>query len=461
MQRFLGIFVNPIYVQNEGLQQVFDNLESVGAKGICTIPRVAHPAEPGKGRRFPPLHVDGYERVLGRPVWGKLEINLESYSAHEPNLSLYAHGLYQPTTGSVPAEVDTTIPGQMIAEAKRRGMQVHVLFHPFLPPGVRLEDQPRCVDGSIPMPPRVALNACLNAPAAQAYALALAEDIVHHYQDIDGLMPDWSEFGAYQFEDHFTCFCPHCEEAARINGYDWDLVKRDVSALWNWFHSLTSRELERSRRLARNPSELLELLAHYPGWLQFLRFKAHSVVDYYRRLRQSLDNLGFDKITLSARGWPPPWNRSSGMDYRGLAEVCDAVTPKLFTFDYSVLPRWYGQTLLGWNPERSESEILDALVEWMNLPDDLECRSFAHYHIPAPTEPHPARLEAYRARLDEVADQAGGHAYCYPFAHAYLPEAQWKRMVALIRDSRVDGMWVQMYGYLSDRKLEILREMWR
>jgi hypothetical protein len=461
MQRFLGVFVNPIYVQNEGLQQVFDNLESAGVKGICTIPRVARPAEPGKGRRFPALHVDGYERVLGRPVWGKQEINLESYSSYAPNLSLYTHGPYQPATASVPAEVDTAIPGQMVAEAKRRGMQVHILFQPFLPAGVRPEDQPRCVDGSIPTPPRVALNACLNARAAQTYALAVAEDIVQHYQDIDGLMPDWSEFGAYQFEDHFTCFCPHCEEAARTNGYDWDLVKRNVSALWNWFHSLTSRELERSRRLVRNPSELLELLAHYPGWLQFLRFKAHSVVDYYRRLRQSLDSLGFETITLSARGWPPPWNRSSGIDYRGLAKVCDAVTPKLFTFDYSVLPRWYGQTLLSWNPERSESEILDALVHWMNLPDNLEHRSFAHYHIPAPTEPHPARLEAYRARLDEVADQVGGQAHCYPFAHAYLPEAQWKRMVALIRDSRVDGMWVQMYGYLSDRKLEILRQMWR
>ncbi len=34
-------------------------------------------------------------------------------------------------------------------------------------------------------------------------------------------------------------------------------------------------------------------------------------------------------------------------------------------------------------------------------------------------------------------------------------------MIALIRDSRADGMWVQMYAYSSDRKLEILREMWR
>ncbi len=35
------------------------------------------------------------------------------------------------------------------------------------------------------------------------------------------------------------------------------------------------------------------------------------------------------------------------------------------------------------------------------------------------------------------------------------------RMVSVIRDSRVNGMWVQMYGYLSDRMLEILRQVWR
>jgi hypothetical protein len=149
------------------------------------------------------------------------------------------------------------------------------------------------------------------------------------------------------------------------------------------------------------------------------------------------------------------------MDYRVLADVCDAVTPKLFLFDYSALPRWYGQTLLKWNPNLAESEILDTLIEWMNLPDDFERRSFALYHIPPPTEPHPARLDVYRTRLDEVVAQVGDRAKCYPFAHAYLPEPQLKRMIAQIRDSRVDGMWVQMYGYLSDRKFQILGEMWR
>jgi hypothetical protein len=208
-----------------------------------------------------------------------------------------------------------------------------------------------------------------------------------------------------------------------------------------------------------NPSELIELLTHHPGWLYLLQFKARTVVGFYRKVRQLLDAMGLERVGLSARGWPPPWNRSTGMDYRVLSESCSVIAPKLFTFDYSALPRWYGQTLLAWNPHLAESELLAALVDWMHLPDHLERRSFAHYHIPSPAELHPARLEAYRRRLDEVVDQVRGRARCCPVAHAYLPEPQWKRMLALIRDSRVDGLWVQMYGYLSDRKLKILGQV--
>jgi hypothetical protein len=213
-------------------------------------------------------------------------------------------------------------------------------------------------------------------------------------------------------------------------------------------------------RIHDNPSELVELLTSYPGWLQFLKFKAESVVGFYKQVRQLMDDLGFEGNLLSARGWCPPWNRSSGMDYRALAEVCDAITPKLFTFDHAAMPRWYGESLMAWNPELSESQILDALIAWMNLPDNFERRSFANYHIPAPTEEHPVKLEAYQTRLDEVVDQVEGRAPCYPISHPYLPASQWKRMLTLIRDSRADGMWVNMYGYLSDDRLRILKQIW-
>jgi hypothetical protein len=461
-KKFLGIFVHPLYVQNEGIQQVFDNLEAVGTSAISISPLVACPAAAGKGRRFPDLAKDGYDRVMARPVWGERELDLEFFLVYEPNLALYEGGAYKPLTRPIPTDVDRDVPCAMIVEAKKRGMRVHIQVHPLLPPNLLEQDQPVYLDGSVPQPPQYifAAYACPNNLSAKAYGLALVEDTIQHFPNTDGLFTDFVEYGAYSLEDHFACFCQHCERTAREQGYDWDVVKRDVTALWNWLHSLSPRELERSRRLLWNPSELLELLTHYPGWLQFLEFKAGSVVGIYRQVRQLLDKLGAKEVTLSARGWPPPWNRSSGMNYRALAKICSAVAPKLFTFAYSALPRWYGQTLLAWNPELSESEILDALVEWMNLPDDIQGRSFEDYRIPAPTQLQPAKIEAYRSRLDEVVDQVDGRALCYPFAHAYLPEPQWKRLIAVVRDSRVDGMWVQMYGYLSDRKLEILGEMW-
>jgi hypothetical protein len=458
----LGIFVHPLYVQYEGVQQVFDNLEAVGASAISISPLVARPAAAGKGRRFPDLGKDGYKRVVARPAWGRRELNLEFFLAYEPDLSLYAGGPYKPPTKPLPADLDRDVHYTMIAEAKKRGMQVHIQLHPLLPPNVVKTDQPLYLDGSVPQPPQYVFSpyVCLNNPSAESYGLALVEDTIQHFPEIDGLFTDFVEFGAYSVEDHFSCFCPHCERKARKQGFEWEIIKRDVTALWNWLHSLTPEGLERSRRLISSPSELLELLTHYPGWLQFLQFKAKSVLGFYQRVRQLLDRLGSEEVALSARGWPPPWNRSSGMDYRALAGVCTAVTPKLFTFAYSALPCWYGQTLVAWNPELSEVEILDALLSWMNLPDDIEGRSFDNYHIPAPTQDQPAKVEIYRNRLEEVVDQVGGRVSCYPFAHAYLPDPQWKRLIAMIRDSRVDGMWVQMYGYLSDRKLRILRDTW-
>jgi hypothetical protein len=458
--KFLGIFLNPFYVQSEGLQCVFDNLESVGAQAICVPLRLARPASQAQGVRFPPLHVDGYERVLARPLWGKYELYVELFPAYEPDISLYAGGPYAPITKPVPSDIDRAIADRIIAEARKRGIQVHVMIQPFVPPGIRAEDQPAYIDGARPQPPQVTLNACLSSPAARTYALALVKDTLQHYRDVDGLFMDWAEYGAYRLEDHFTCFCTHCELEARDQGLDWEAIRQDVMALWSWFHSLTSEKLEHARRLLGNPSALLELLTHFPGWLNLLQLKAKRVVGFYQQVKQLMDSMGLGDMALSARGWPPPWNRSSGMDYRSLSEICSAVTPKLFTFDYSALPRWYGQTLLTWNPNLPEAEMLDALVEWLNLQDRIEQRSLAHYHIPSPGESHPAKMEVYRNRLDEIVDQVDGRAHCYPFAHAYLPDGQWERMIATIRASRVDGMWVQMYGYLSQAKLEILREMW-
>jgi hypothetical protein len=349
---------------------------------------------------------------------------------------------------------------QMISEARRRGMQAHLGLTPLLPPDPRPGDLPVRVDGVALGPPRVADLVCLNSPAARQYALAFVQDTVLHYAEIDGLILDWVEFGAYKLEDHFTCFCPHCQARAVEAGFDWEAIRRDVRALWDGLHVLSPGRLAHSRRLVANASAFLELLVHFPAWLAFLRFKADSVLGFYREIREGLDQAGWQHVSLTARGWCPPWNLSSGITYRSLAEVCQAVAPKLFTFDHAVIPRWVGEVLLDWNPALSEQDVLDAVVAWLNLEDGVEQRSFSSYQIPAPGVSHPARLEGYRQRIDEVIDQVDGRAACYPIAHPYVPVQQWRQMVALIRDSRADGMWVNFYSYLSDAHMEVLRQTW-
>ena len=46
---FLGVFVRPVYPQNEGLNRVFDNLSSMGVTAICTTPTVSRPVEGSGG----------------------------------------------------------------------------------------------------------------------------------------------------------------------------------------------------------------------------------------------------------------------------------------------------------------------------------------------------------------------------------------------------------------------------
>lgn len=163
---FLGVFVHPLHIQNEGLDQVFDTLESAGTTAICTIPQVARPAEQGKGSRYPDLHIDGYERILDRPVWGRRELTVETFRCCRPNLELYRDSPYAPTWEPVPSGLDSELPDRMIAEAKKRGMQVHFMFHPLLPPGSRARRPSRASASEVFLrPSRTADSRALRLPS--------------------------------------------------------------------------------------------------------------------------------------------------------------------------------------------------------------------------------------------------------------------------------------------------------
>ena len=467
-EKSLGISVAPPAVQCEGLNAIFDRIAETRACAISTGMGLSEPVARGEGVRQPPVDIDGYERLLDRPWWGRRELWVRSYRTHACDDALFADTPYRPGGALAPAHLDRDLPHKILAEAHDRGIQAHLQFGVTGVPGLRPEDAWRYPDGSQPDPDRrVARQGCLNSPHVRAYVLGVVRDAVRQYPEADGLFLDWVEYTVYDLRDHFACTCEHCRQRAGDQGYDWERILHDVRALWYHLHNLDARDLEHTRRLMRHPWELVELLQTYPGWLEFLRFKADTVTGLYRAVRQAMDDEGAADMELGANGWAPPFNRSSGLDYRALAEICHCVRPKLYTFHWSVLPRWYGQILREWNPKLAESQILDTLIDVLDLPDDLAPRSFAQYHIPAPEENHPARPECWRAKLDEVIaqtrasrDEGGELGRCYAYAHSYRPTAQWKRMVAVVRDSDVDGMWVTRYSYLNDDKLAVLRDMW-
>lgn len=456
MAKFLGILVTPDDVQNEGLEPVFSNIERTGADAICITPWVSRPTQPGLGNRLPDLRIDGYQRQLDRPLFGKKVIYLESGLTYISNAACYASGFYPPPSPAPGDELELHLPQKMIAAAHDRGMAVHMEVCPFLPPGLREQDQPVRIDGQHPAPPQVANKACLNSPDAQAFALAFIEDTLAHYPELDGIVMDWVEFSAYSLIDHFSCFCGHCRDKADVFGLDWECMARDVRATWDKFHHLSPDDL---RSAIEHPG-IMDWLEDHSGWRQLIQLKSFSVVDFYRKVRNLLDQWGYAHVSLTARGWPTPFNLTSGADYEALADVCTVLAPKIFTFDHTCIPRWYGTKILSWNPGLSEGLVLDALIAWLDLPDDLPVRELVDYRMPPPAGRHPIRDECYRKRIHETVQNVKDRAMCIPFVHAYRNEEQWRDILTIIHDSLAEGMWVQMYGYLSDKKIEILSTLW-
>ncbi|MEE2619179.1 MAG: hypothetical protein VX677_11245 [Candidatus Poribacteria bacterium] len=461
MAKFLGIVMTPLDVQVEGMNAVMDRIESTGATAINCSSTVNRQSDPHTGFRAPPLDIDGYYRVFDRPVWGKHELYLESFRAKKPDLSWYDNLHYKPEWKEIPNDLDADLPDKIHESAKKRGWKIYASVTPLAIPKLRDEDKMRWINGQIPDPNRrVANQGCPSSPNVRAWAIATVLDEISQQPQVDGICLDWVEYTTYLLEDHFSCFNPHSRQHMQELGYDSKRIEQDVINLWNYLHNLTSDRLDHTKRIVQNPSEIIDLLVRFSGYCDFLRFKSDVVHGLYHEIRKAMDQSGYADIELVANGWAPPFNRSSGMDYGRLAETVQCVRPKLYTFHWSSMPRWYGQVLKSWNPDLGESAILEAIKTWFNLPDNIKSPTFENYHIPRATENHPVHFETFAHRVDEVVRQVGERVPVTPLAHGYVPLEQWKQTVTVVRDTAADGMWVQRYCYLSDEKISALAEIW-
>ncbi|MCO6453698.1 MAG: hypothetical protein J5I93_00140 [Pirellulaceae bacterium] len=471
--RFLGVTVLPEYFQYESIDGVLDRLQAIGVTAVATSPYVMEPADEATGSREPPIDAGaGSVRLLDRPLWGRRELWVRTAPSFVPDLDLYAGLAYQPPPVSELTTAQGPLVSQFLGQAKDRGMRVYFQVQAAIPPGYRVqfggprtEDLPWLPDGRVPTG-RVANNASLASPAVLAYQRALIHDLCRHYPGLDGLRFDWPEYPPYRIDSIFLDFSPHAESAAARLGLDFQRMRAHASQLYARLHGgLTDELLEELLEDDGGRFHLLGLFRDLPGIADWLHLKAQLSFELLAHFRQCMDEAGGASLELSAHAFPPPWNLLSGLDYGRVATVAGSINVKLYGMHWAMMVRFYGEQLLAANPGLSSELLVRVLYRWLDIVDldpaggaESVPRDLSAVHYPEPDEPHPGGNLAQHRKIRQ-AQRAAGRTPVHVLAHGYGPEEDFRQRMQTARQSARHGVWVNRYGYLSDRKLAILAEV--
>lgn len=466
-RKFLGITVLPEYIQSEGIEGVLDNLERIGANAVATSPYLMEEADRETGQREPPADANaGTVRLLDRPLFGRREVWVRTAPSFEPDLALYSGLRYQPSAPTALTRREGRLLHDFVAAARRRGIRVYFQVQAAIPPGYRVQfggpvdsDRALLPDGTIPAR-RLAKNGSLASPHILGYEHALIRDLVRNYPDLDGLRFDWPEYPPYFLDSAFLDFSYHAEKAAERLGFPFERMRRDVGALYRKLHGgLRDADLEPWAKDADGGRfHLLRLLADHPGVAAWLRFKAALVDEMLASFRRTMDEAGAAQMELLPNAFPPPWTIVSGMDFGRVARHSSAISCKLYTMHWPMMLRFYGDQLLAANPGLSSGLLARALVRWLDIADDDGLATVEDYAYPPPDAPHPVGPRA-QARKVRQAQRQAGDTPVYVLAHGYGPLADFRRRLEVARDAGDHGYWVNRYAYLSDAKLDAIRDV--
>ncbi len=456
--RFLGITVLGDYILSEGVEAVLANLQRVGATAVATNPTVTAPAEEGTGSFQPPIDAGSSPRVFDRPLFGKTALWVRGGPSYVPDASFYRDSPYGPRQANDLTASRGTVVGEFIKAARNRGIKVYFQIGAAQPSGLRDEDRPRLPNGELPAN-RVADTANFAAGAVRAYNRAYVRDLMAAYPGVTGFRPDWPEFPCYTLGECFQGFGPHAEEWAKQRGFDYAEIRRAVSELYESLHGgVTNAMLE---RLLESSFSLESLPAELKDWL---RLKRELSSDLLANWREILTEAGGPGLELSANAFMPAYSDLTGFDFSRAGEICDAVSPKLYTMHWSQMVEFWGRPILESNPAIDERLLVDVLCRLMEIHTTAEValRKFtlADYGYPAPDQPHPISSEVQQRKIAEVCGKVGGRALVTPLVHGYGPLEDFERRLKLVAETQADGMWINRYGYLSDEKLEVISEIW-
>lgn len=455
-QRFLGITVLGDFILSEGVDAVIENLLRAGATAVACNPTVTAAADESTGSFQPPTDAGSSPRVFDRPLFGKTSLWVRSGPSYRPNAEFYHDSPYRPREPNDLTDAHGDVVGRFIDATLDKGLKVYFQLGAAQPSGLRDDDRPRLPSGEIPRD-RMADTASLASDAVRAYNRSYVRDLLAKYPDVTGFRPDWPEYPCYTLGEAFQDFGPHVEQWCADRDFDFAALKSDMTNAWDHLHGeLTSAQIEFVA--ARDFDSLESSLMHEQAAVgEWMRLKAALSTDLLTHWREIITEAGGPEKELSANAFMPPYSRLTGFDFHTAGEVCDAVSPKLYTMHWSQMVEFWGRELLDANPGVDETTLVHALVNLMEIagPEDRG-DSLADYGYPAPDEPHPIPEGPQRDKITEVKNALDGNAELTPLVHGYGPPEDFRRRLELVADSPAEGVWINRYGYLGKEKLDAI-----
>jgi hypothetical protein len=283
-------------------------------------------------------------------------------------------------------------------------------------------------------------------------------DLAQQYPQIDGLRIDWPEYPPYFMDAVFLDYSVHAKRAAQRLGFDFERM-RDAAARLHGrlFGGLSNRDLEALVEDDGGRFALLSGAVASAGWMDALSFRVQLVRELIETAREALNESGAGHIELVPNAFPPPWNLISGFPFNGWGGMIGGLSVKQYTMHWSMMVRFYGDALLAANPGLDEQLLVRAVVKIFDIADDEGLPHLSDYRYPEPDEAHPCGTGALKRKIRQTQASAG-ETPVYALAHGYGSAEDFQRRLAAANAASQHGFWINRYGYLSDEKLDIIRQ---
>ncbi len=464
--RFLGVTVQPMYFQSEGVDAVLDSLAAAGVNAIATAPSIYEavdrlPGDDDAGsseelpRREPPVDAGaGSVRVVERLLWGKEEVLISPSPSAAPNMEFYEGLKYQPSQATALTESDGKLIQQVIDGAHARGIKVYFQVSAVQVPGKHDEDMPKLPNGEYPRN-RMVHTVSVASDDSRAYVCARVKDLLTSYPDIDGLRHDWPEHPPYRLGDAFLDFSDNARRIAPRLGFDFEPMRAAADSLYTRLQRLTDADLFQLCDVHAMPYALAHGLARNSALTEVLRFKAALTTLYIKELREAMDAVPAGRgKELSPNAFPPPLSLLSGMDFGAVSEHADSINMKLYTMHWPQMVHFYAEELIEHNDQPlDEATLITALSNLFDFEDGRRGTKLDDYLYPPPDQPHRAGQQAQLRKIRQAQLETNGNADLYPVVHGYGPLDDFESRLHIAWDAGTAGIWINRYCYLGEDKI--------